>query len=123
MQHAKNVLENNKDKTIIIDEEELKYLETCQFEKEAIFTLYTYMYNNPEHHVYIGYLVTQDDIIGSYVGWTGPKTKNFLEKNQGKTLLINKTLFSSASDSFGNEALHTIDVYIHENDNNKIFYI
>lgn len=123
MQHVKYLLENNQDKTIIIDENKWEELESDQFGKQAIFALYTYMYNHPEHPVYIGYYIYREDFIDPYLGWSGPKTKKFLEQHKDQTLLIDKSLFSRDGDTFGQEALNAVGSYKYNNKDAKIFYI
>lgn len=68
-----------------------------------------------------GYLVTRADVIGNYVGSTVHKTKVFLEQHKGKIVLIDDALFTF--DDFGIDAINTMNVYMNENKNEKIFYI
>lgn len=62
-------------------------------------------------------IVSREDLIGQYLGWTAKKTKEVLEKNIGKVLFIDEaySLVNGERDMFGNECLDTINRFMSEN--------
>jgi DNA polymerase III delta prime subunit len=62
-------------------------------------------------------VVSRDDFIGQYVGWTAQKTKKLLEENLGKVLFIDEaySLFSGGIGDYGPEALTQINLFLSEN--------
>ncbi len=63
-------------------------------------------------------IVSSEDFIGQYVGWTEKKTEALLQKNKGKVLFIDEaySLVDSSGNggSFGEKALHIINRYMSE---------
>lgn len=59
-------------------------------------------------------VVTRADFVDKYVGWTDKKTLKLLNDNLGKVLFIDEaySLFQDAHDSFGAEALNTLNIYL-----------
>jgi len=68
-------------------------------------------------------LAARGDFIGQWVGSTPHKTKNFLEKNRGKVIIIDEaySLFPKDGDSFSMEALTIINTYASEYPEDYIF--
>jgi len=62
-------------------------------------------------------ITSREDFIAEYVGWTDKKTKKLLRENRGKVLFIDEayTLNSGYHDSFGKEAIDTLNRYMSEN--------
>jgi SpoVK/Ycf46/Vps4 family AAA+-type ATPase len=67
-------------------------------------------------------VVSREDFIGQWVGWTTEKTKTLLQKNHGKVLFIDEaySLVKSERDQYGIEALDVINRYISEHPRNII---
>jgi len=61
--------------------------------------------------------VHRSDIIGKYVGWTTRKTFLFLQNAKNKTIII----YDNFDDTFGLEAIMTIEHYYQQNSNIMIF--
>lgn len=61
-------------------------------------------------------IVSREDFIGQYLGWTETKTKELLLRNTGKVLFIDEaySLCSGERDMYGNEALTTLNRYLSE---------
>lgn len=61
-------------------------------------------------------IVSREDFIGQYVGWTDKKTKSLLQKNLGKVLFIDEaySLINGPDDQFGFEALNTLTRFLSE---------
>lgn len=122
MPFIQSVFSNARDKVIIIDPVVIEQLKTHAFGNEAIHAIYQYKYLHPEQKIYIGMLLSRQDIIGPYIGSTAIRTKQFLEHNINNIILINELGFG-ANDTFGHEAINTIDQFIYDNKSNNIFYI
>lgn len=62
-------------------------------------------------------VVSREDFIAEYVGQTDVKTRKLLEANRGKVLFIDEayTLCNSSRDTFGLEALTTLNRFMSEN--------
>jgi len=64
-------------------------------------------------------IVSAEDFIGQYVGWTEKKTTELLQKSKGKVLFIDEaySLISSSGmgDSFGEKSLNIINRHMSEN--------
>lgn len=79
-------------------------------------------YNKPEVYNNINdrdiiKVVSRDDFVAGYLGQTAIKTKKLLNDNKGKVLFIDEaySLLNDARDSFGMEALTTLNLYLSEN--------
>lgn len=61
-------------------------------------------------------VVSREDFVGKYVGWTDKKTKELLENNRGKVLFIDEaySLVLSPRDQYGIEAVTTLNRYLSE---------
>lgn len=61
-------------------------------------------------------IASRSDFVGQYVGWTDPKTKKFLNDNLGKVIFVDEcySLCNDARDTFGMEALTSINQYMSE---------
>lgn len=64
-------------------------------------------------------VATRADFVDKYVGWSDKKTKALLEANLGKVLLIDEAyqLLNGEQDSFGHEALNTLNQFLSEHPN------
>lgn len=62
-------------------------------------------------------VVSRNDFVGEYLGHTSGKTKKLLEANLGKVLFIDEaySLLNDARDSYGYEALNTLNLFLSEN--------
>ena len=62
-------------------------------------------------------VVYRKDFVGKYIGQTVLKTKALLRANLGKELFIEEphTLCFNERDTFGKEALRTINLFMKEN--------
>jgi hypothetical protein len=124
MTQVNTYLQSMVDKIVVIDEEHFKDLNNDIFGREAIFAVYKYISEHPEQKIYIVFLVERSYVIGQYVGHTAPKTMNVLDKLDGKTVLFHKSdILLNGNDSFGQEAITTINAYIRSNNKRRIFYI
>jgi len=67
-------------------------------------------------------VVSRDDMVGEYVGQSGPKTQLLLERSRGKVLFVDEayTLCRDSRDSFGMEALTTLTKFMTEHPNEII---
>ena len=59
-------------------------------------------------------VVSRDDFIDQYVGWTSKKTNKLLRQNLGKVLFVDEaySLINGPHDEFGMEALTTINLFL-----------
>jgi Ca2+/Na+ antiporter len=59
-------------------------------------------------------IVSRDDFVDRYVGWTGKKTQALLESAKGKVLFVDEaySLVNDPRDSFGIEALTVINLFL-----------
>lgn len=64
-------------------------------------------------------IVSREDFIGQYLGWTTKKTKKLLDDNRGKVLFIDEaySLINGIHDQYGMEALTTLNRYLSEHPN------
>lgn len=62
-------------------------------------------------------IVSREDFVDKYVGWTDKKTKELLQRNIGKVLFIDEaySLNNGERDQYGMEALTTLNRYLSEN--------
>lgn len=62
-------------------------------------------------------VVSREDFVDKYVGWTDKKTKALLKECIGKVLFIDEaySLLSGPNDMYGKEALNTINRFLSEN--------
>jgi DNA polymerase III delta prime subunit len=62
-------------------------------------------------------IISREDLVGRYVGWTAKKTKEVLENNIGKVIFIDEaySLVNGSHDSFGMECLDTLNRFMSEN--------
>jgi len=62
-------------------------------------------------------VVSRQDFVGKYVGWSDKQTIKLLEENLGKVLFIDEaySLANDATDSFGVEALSAINLFLSQN--------
>lgn len=76
---------------------------------------------NPEDVIKV---VSREDFVDFYLGWSDKKTIKLLEKNKGKVLFIDEaySLYSGTHDMYGSEVLTTINRYLSENPG-KIYVI
>lgn len=67
-------------------------------------------------------IVSREDFVAGYVGQTAIKTKNLLESNKGRVTFIDEaySLLHDPRDSFGMEALTTLNLYMSEHPNSTI---
>lgn len=67
-------------------------------------------------------VVSRDDFVGLYVGSSAPKTKKLLEDNLGKVLFVDEaySLINHHEDSFGMEALTTLNLFMSQHPNEII---
>jgi hypothetical protein len=67
-------------------------------------------------------IVSRDDFVGQYVGWTAPKTLKLLKANIGKVLFVDEaySLLNGPHDEFGMEALNTLTKFLSEHANEII---
>jgi hypothetical protein len=77
-------------------------------------------FNNIEHipsDDQIIKVVSRQDFVGKYVGWSDKQTIKLLEENLGKVLFIDEaySLANDATDSFGVEALSAINLFLSQN--------
>lgn len=61
-------------------------------------------------------VVSREDFIGEYIGWTEKKTRRLLDANRGKVLFIDEaySLISGQRDIFGMEAATALNRYMSE---------
>jgi SpoVK/Ycf46/Vps4 family AAA+-type ATPase len=61
-------------------------------------------------------ITSRDDYVAKYVGQTGPKTLDVLNSSLGKVLFIDEaySLFNGEGDTFGKDALNTINKFMSE---------
>jgi hypothetical protein len=61
-------------------------------------------------------VVSREEFVGKYAGWTDKKTRALLEANLGKVLFIDEaySLFTGEGDSYGREALNTLNKFLSE---------
>lgn len=124
MTQVHNYLQKNENNIVVIDENHFKDLSNDTFGKEAVFAIYKYISEHPEQKIYIGFLLERIDLIGQYVGSTEPKTTKTLDLLYNYTVLCHKpSIFLGENDSFGQEAISTIDAYIRANNRRRVFYI
>lgn len=62
-------------------------------------------------------IVSRDDFVGQYVGWSAPKTLKLLRSSIGKVLFIDEaySLINGPQDQYGNEVLAEITRFASEN--------
>jgi len=62
-------------------------------------------------------IVSREDFVDKYVGWSDKKTKTLLEESRGKVLFIDEaySLVTSNRDQYGIEAVNTINRFVSEN--------
>lgn len=69
-------------------------------------------------------IVSRDDFVGQYVGWSAKKTNDLLNANLGKVVFIDEAYSlvnpSSHGDSFGYEVLNTINLFLSQHPNEII---
>jgi len=67
-------------------------------------------------------IVSRDDFVAGYLGQTALKTKALLESTKGKVLFIDEaySLLHDPRDSFGMEAITTLNLYMSEHPNDTI---
>jgi len=72
-------------------------------------------YDNPSENDIIR-ITSRDDYVAKYVGQTGPKTLEVLRSSIGKVLFIDEaySLINGDSDTFGKDALNTINRFMSE---------
>lgn len=61
-------------------------------------------------------VVSREDLVEQYVGWTAKKTKKVLMENLGKVLFIDEaySLINGPHDDFGRECINTINRFLSE---------
>lgn len=59
-------------------------------------------------------VVTRDDFVGQYVGWTSKRTNDLLNANLGKVIFVDEaySLINGPHDEFGNEALTALNLFL-----------
>ena len=67
-------------------------------------------------------VVTREDFVDKYVGWTDKKTSKLLKDNLGKVLFVDEayTLINGPDDSFGKEALDRLNLFLSQHPNQII---
>lgn len=67
-------------------------------------------------------VVSRDDFVGQYVGWTAPKTLKLLNESLGKVLFVDEaySLINGPQDQFGMEALTTLNLFMSQHPNEII---
>ncbi len=67
-------------------------------------------------------IVSRTDFIGQYVGWSDKKTLDLLNDSLGKVLFVDEaySLVNDERDSFGNEALTTLNLFLSQHPNEII---
>lgn len=82
--------------------------------KENIKDVKTNNYLEKKEYIKI---VSRDDFVDKYVGWTGKKTQALLESCIGKVLFVDEaySIVNDPRDSFGIEALTVINLFLSQN--------
>jgi hypothetical protein len=67
-------------------------------------------------------VVSREDFVDQYVGWTAPKTKKLLSENIGKVLFVDEaySLVEGLDDKFGVEAATTLNLFMSQHPNEII---
>jgi len=67
-------------------------------------------------------VVSREDFVDQYVGWTAPKTKKLLMENIGKVLFVDEaySLVEGLDDKFGVEAATTMNLFMSQHPNEII---
>jgi hypothetical protein len=67
-------------------------------------------------------VVSREDFVDQYVGWTAPKTKKLLTENIGKVLFVDEaySLVEGLDDKFGVEAATTLNLFMSQHPNEII---
>jgi hypothetical protein len=67
-------------------------------------------------------VVSREDFVDQYVGWTAPKTKKLLTENLGKVLFVDEaySLVEGLDDKFGVEAATTLNLFMSQHPNQII---
>ena len=67
-------------------------------------------------------VVSREDFVDQYVGWTAPKTKKLLNENRGKVLFVDEaySLVEGLDDKFGVEAATTLNLFMSQHPNEII---
>lgn len=67
-------------------------------------------------------VVSREDFVDQYVGWTAPKTKKLLTENIGKVLFVDEaySLVEALDDKFGVEAATTLNLFMSQHPNEII---
>jgi len=67
-------------------------------------------------------VVSREDFVDQYVGWTAPKTKKLLMENLGKVLFVDEaySLVEGLDDKFGVEAATTLNLFMSQHPNQII---
>jgi len=67
-------------------------------------------------------VVSREDFVDQYVGWTAPKTKKLLMENRGKVLFVDEaySLVEGPDDRFGIEAATTLNLFASQHPNEII---
>ena len=67
-------------------------------------------------------VVSREDFVAQYVGWTAPKTKTLLTENIGKVLFVDEaySLVEGLDDKFGVEAATTLNLFMSQHPNEII---
>ncbi len=67
-------------------------------------------------------VVSREDFVDQYVGWTAPKTKKLLMENRGKVLFVDEaySLVEGLDDKFGIEAATTLNLFASQHPNEII---
>lgn len=62
-------------------------------------------------------IISREDLVEQYVGWTAKKVESLLKANMGKVIFIDEaySIINSINDPFGVEALNTLNKFIGEN--------
>lgn len=68
-------------------------------------------------------IANRNDFVDIYVGGTGPRTKKFIHANRGKVIFLDEAynMINGTQDSFGNEAINTINQHLSEFPNETVF--
>lgn len=68
-------------------------------------------------------IIKREDLIDKYVGWTIPKTKNFLDLNLGKTIKITDKLIVISDDIAGIESMNEIKLFLSKHPDQIIYHM
>lgn len=88
-----------------------------------LFLILIYYYDTNNYDDNVVTIANRTDFVDIYLGGTAPKTKKFIEANRGKVIFLDETynLVNAPNDTYGLEALNTINQWMSENPNEVVF--